>query len=58
MGCNGGLMDNAFNYAHDYALELESDYAYTGTRGSCAYSAAKGHVTVASHVDVATNNPS
>jgi cathepsin L len=58
LGCNGGLMDNAFNYAKAYKIEGESDYPYTGRGGSCAYNAAKGKVSATGHVDVASNNPS
>jgi C1A family cysteine protease len=58
MGCNGGLMDNAFTYAEDYALETEASYAYTAVGGSCAVSAAKGssHSDV-KYVDVTVNDP-
>lgn len=42
MGCNGGIMDNAFKYTEDYELETESAYPYTAKGGSCAYVAAKG----------------
>merc|ERR1711959_346428 len=34
-GCNGGLMDNAFNWAEKQAVATESSYAYTGKDGSC-----------------------
>jgi hypothetical protein len=42
LGCNGGLMDNAFTYVKATPIELEADYGYTGTKNSCSYSAAKG----------------
>merc|ERR1712054_539120 len=34
-GCNGGLMDNAFNWAEKQAVATEASYAYTGRDGSC-----------------------
>ena len=56
--CNGGLQDNAYNYyeAGNNAM-LESDYGYTGTKGSCAYDATKAvDVTVSTYTHVTEND--
>jgi len=34
-GCNGGLMDSAFNWAKSQNIATESSYAYTARDGSC-----------------------
>ena len=34
-GCNGGLMEYAFTWLKSNGLEKESDYPYTGTKGTC-----------------------
>lgn len=34
-GCNGGLMDWGFKYAHDHPMCAEADYSYTGRDGKC-----------------------
>jgi hypothetical protein len=34
-------MDDAFKYVMAKGIELESTYPYTGTDGTCAYSASK-----------------
>merc|ERR1719223_960044 len=56
MGCNGGLMDNAFKYIEKNPLELESDYAYTAKQGKCQYDSSKGQGQVAAFTDVKTNS--
>jgi len=40
-GCNGGLMDNAFEYVEAKGIELESTYPYTAVTGTCKYAAAQ-----------------
>jgi hypothetical protein len=34
-GCQGGLMDHAFNFAKSNSICTEESYAYTGQRGTC-----------------------
>jgi len=52
-GCNGGLMDDAFQYTETHTLATESAYPYTGRDGTCkepAFTTAinKGFTDVAS----------
>jgi len=55
-GCNGGLMDNAFEWIHKNGIAAESAYPYTsgtGTTGTCSKAKeAKPVVTVSSFRDV------
>ncbi|KAJ8935491.1 hypothetical protein NQ314_012783 [Rhamnusium bicolor] len=39
--CNGGLMEYAYKYVHDYGIETEKDYPYTAKKGTCQYSSSK-----------------
>lgn len=57
LGCMGGLMDSAFEYAMDTAIVLESDYPYQGwSFGGCKL-ASEGVVKAASYSDVPVNDP-
>ena len=53
-GCNGGLMDNAFNYIKDYGICLEKDYTYKGSEAKC--NKCKIATKIDSFVDVIPNN--
>ena len=57
-GCNGGLMDLAFQYLETHKLERENDYPYTGRDGSCKYKEASGVARATGYVDVKHNSPS
>lgn len=50
-GCNGGLMDSAFQYAIDNGITGESDYQYTATDGTCQ-TGQPTRATFSSFVDV------
>jgi len=58
LGCNGGLMDNAFKYAKANKLETEADYPYTGKGATCGYVASKGKVSLSGLTDVTANSGS
>jgi C1A family cysteine protease len=57
-GCNGGLMDNAFDWVASHGIASLADYPYTstsGTRGTCN-SEAEAVVTVSGHTDVTSGD--
>merc|ERR1711916_276787 len=57
MGCNGGLMDNAFKYAETNALCTEEQYPYTAKKSpDCFATNCNGTVEVASFMDVPSND--
>ena len=55
-GCNGGLMDYAFQYIETNPLMLETDYQYTARDGSCKYVASKGVGKVKAFKDVSVDS--
>ena len=56
-GCNGGLMDYAFTYAEQTAMDTEDSYPYKGSDGSCHAETGKAVTKVKSFVDVTVNDP-
>lgn len=58
MGCDGGLMDDAFQYIIlNKGIELESDYPYTAEDGnSCKYKVADRGACIQKYQDVPSGN--
>jgi cathepsin L len=55
-GCNGGLMDQAFDYIKKYGIEKEEDYPYTARDGKCKYASGKTVTTVSGYTDIPTTD--
>jgi len=57
MGCNGGLMDQAFSYIKDNkGIDTEESYPYKARDGRCAFKAADVGATDTGFVDIAAGN--
>ena len=56
MGCNGGLMDDAFTFAETTAMDTEASYPYKGKDGTCNATVA-GVAKVTGFTDVAVKDP-
>jgi C1A family cysteine protease len=55
-GCDGGLMDYAFEYSAAKGNEQEATYPYTGVDGTCKYNAAQTTKVCTGHTDVTQDN--
>jgi xylem cysteine proteinase len=55
-GCDGGLMDQAFQYAIDNGLEGEDDYPYTAEDQQCQYDQSKVKAKPTGFTDVPQND--
>jgi C1A family cysteine protease len=58
MGCNGGLMDYAFEYTQSQGIEQESTYPYTARNGQCKYAASSIVFKNSGHSDVTVKSQS
>jgi len=57
-GCNGGLMDNGFEYIKANGICTETAYPYTAKDGTCKSSSCKSTVKISGFTDVPQDNES
>jgi len=56
-GCNGGLMDSAFDYIiKNKGIDTEASYPYTAKNGNCHFSTANVGATLTGYTDVPSQN--
>jgi len=56
-GCNGGLMDDAFEYViKNGGIDTEASYPYEAANGRCVYRAADSGATLTSFKDIPSGN--
>jgi cathepsin L len=56
LGCNGGLMDQGFDYIKKQGIDTEESYPYTARDGRCKFNAANVGATLTSYTDVASGD--
>ena len=56
-GCSSGNMVNCYSYSKNVALHLESNYPYTGKRGTCQENKTVGFVKNTGYGFVQSRNP-
>jgi cathepsin L len=55
-GCNGGLMDQAFEYIKEKGIESEKSYPYEAQDDTCRYTPAKKVASDTGYVDIDSGN--
>nr|XP_045613847.1 procathepsin L-like [Procambarus clarkii] len=57
-GCNGGMMNNAFNYLKAYGSDSGPFYPYVGVQGTCKFSTSNITARVTGYINVASQSES